>query len=53
VLVAKQLTADRAGEQILAGVGAGSEPAEDGSAEGQRIDGEGLWNGKRAMEASV
>ena len=53
VLGAEQLAADRAGEQILAGVGAGPEPAEDGAAEGQRIDGEGLWNGKRAAETSV
>ncbi|HET6578771.1 MAG TPA: hypothetical protein VFG66_10625 [Gemmatimonadales bacterium] len=53
VLVAQQLAADRAGEQNLAGVGAGAEAAEDGAAERQRIDGEGLWNGKRATEASV
>jgi hypothetical protein len=42
VLVAQQLAADRAGEQDLAGIGAGAEAAEDGAAEGKRIDGEGL-----------
>jgi hypothetical protein len=51
MLVAQQLAADRAGEQNLAGIGAATEAAEDGAAQGQRIDGESLWNGTRATEA--
>ena len=46
VLGAEQLAADRAGQQILAGIGARSESAGEGAANGQRIDGEGLAVGE-------
>jgi hypothetical protein len=46
VLGAEQLAADRAGQQILAGIGARSESAGEGAANGQRIDGEGLGVGE-------
>ncbi len=42
VLGAEQLAADRAGQQIVADVGARSESAGEGAANVQRIDGEGL-----------